>query len=333
MFVAAVAALACGCGNYGDFALPVMAGGRANWTVRWEVREQPVLARGAPGEWDSVDALNPAIVRSHGRHYNLYSGFDGKTWRTGLALSPDGVAWEKAGSVLSPDPSTWEGDYIAANGATLVREGEFFYWYQAGDPPRIGLARSPDARQWRKSPAPVIELGPRGSWDECGVADPYVLETGGKLYLFYLGQDRARRQRLGLAVSSDGVRWTKLRSNPIMELGEPGSFDEVGLGEPAVWAANGWYWMLYTGRDRYELRRIGLAVSRDGVAWGRLPKSSVLEGAQAWNAKVVCDPEVEPGPGGVRVWFGGGDAAQPAENLNGQIGLAVLRIEGATLAK
>ena len=96
-------------------------------------------------------------------------------------------------------------------------------------------------------------------------ADPYVIRIGQRYYMFYLGMDRARRQRLGVAVSDDGVSWSKLRRNPILELGEYGAFDENGLGEPAVWSAHGYYWMLYTGRDRGEMRRLGLARSRNGV--------------------------------------------------------------------
>ncbi len=51
----------------------------------------------------------------------------------------------------------------------------------------------------------------------------------------------------------------------------------------------------------------------------------MFAGAQAWNARVLCDPSVEPGGDAVRVWFGGGDVASPDENLHGAIGLAVLR--------
>jgi hypothetical protein len=53
----------------------------------------------------------------------------------------------------------------------------------------------------------------------------------------------------------------------------------------------------------------------------------VLSGGQEWDSKVVCDPTVAPGPDGLRVWFGGGNRAEPAENLNGQIGYAVLRLQ------
>ena len=323
--VAVFAGLLAGCVPYADFTLPPLIESPREAGLAWETLPSPVIVRGAPGEWDANDALNPVVVRRGPVYYNFYSGYDGRRWRTGLATSYDGVHWQKHGPVLEPDPRGWEGRYIAANGSALLVGREFFYWYQAGDPPRIGLATSPDGRQWVKRPAPVLGPGPRGAWDERGVADPYVVQFGSQFYLFYLGQDRARRQRLGVACSPDGIRWRKLRANPVLELGEPGAFDENGLGEPAVWASHGWYWMLYTGRDRREYRRLGLARSRDGLRWERVSTRSVFEGRRPWASRVVCDPWVEMRPDGLWVWFGGGDVAAPAENLNGQIGLAQVR--------
>ncbi|MBV6433510.1 MAG: hypothetical protein IANPNBLG_03688 [Bryobacteraceae bacterium] len=309
------------CGRYGDFHLPV-AGGPEKGSFVWEPRSGPVLERGASGEWDSADVLNPSVLNRAGTYYNFYSGFDGRVWHTGLATSVDGLGWTRKGRVLSPQG--WEGDYIAANGSALLAGDEILYWYQAGKPPRIALARSLDGLAWTKHPRAVLDAGPRGSWDERGVADPYVVLFGGVFYLFYLGQDRARRQRLGLARSNDGIVWTKLRANPLLELGGPGAFDENGLGEPAVWFSNGSYWMLYTGRDRNEYRRMGLARSRDGARWEKLA-SPVIAGGEAWNGKVVCDGTVEVTAQGVRVWFGGGDLPRPDERLNGQIGYGFLR--------
>lgn len=317
-----LAAGLAGCGRYAEFTLPPV-GGAPPQSFAWEVTPAPVLGRGPAGAWDAVDTLNPSVVRHAGRYWNFYSGFDGRTWHTGAADSDDGLAWRRRGKVFSPEG--WEGNYIAANGTTLVHGGEFLHWYQAGNPVRIALARSADGIAWRKHGTPVLETGPRGAWDERGVADPWVMEAGGRLVLYYLGVDRARRQRLGIAISDDGVTWTKFRGNPVLELGDRGAFDENGLGEPAVWAAHGGYWMLYTGRDRGEARRVGLASSPDGVHWRRDSRAPVLAGAEAWNAKVVCDPSVEVREDGLRVWFGGGDVPHPAENIQGQIGVATLR--------
>ena len=100
--------------------MPLQPGGPdVHW--RWEARAEPVLTRGGAGDWDSVDVLNPSVIRQGEAYYNLYSGFDGKAWHTGLAVSVDGIAWRKEGKLLSPDPETWEGDYIAANGSAIGR--------------------------------------------------------------------------------------------------------------------------------------------------------------------------------------------------------------------
>lgn len=316
--------LACGlsaCGHYSDFALPAMPGGDPKLTFAFEEWPAPVIARES-----FSDVLNPSVVRDGGKLSNYYSAFDGRTWHTALATSDDGIHWQRQQTVLSPDPRSWEGGYIAANGAAIVFGDRIWHWYEAGPKPdlRIGLQRS------RKV---VLDRGPYMSWDERAVADPYVIRIEPYFYMYYLGQDRADppRQRIGVARSTDGEHWDKLRANPILEPGKPGAFDEVGLGEPAVWSSHGFYWMLYTGRDAKGYRRLGLARSTDGVHWGK--QAAVYSGAQLWDAKVLCDPTVLVENGQIRVWFGGGDRTSPDENLNGQIGYAILRPVDATLAK
>lgn len=270
------------------------------------------MSPGGAGEWDAIDVLNPSVIRQGDAYYNLYSGYDGKAWHTGLAVSADGVAWHKEGEILRD----------AGNGSAIADDSGILYYYQAGDPVEIGLARSRNSHQWARNRVPVLTVGPYASWDERGVADPYVIRAGQNYYLFYLGMDRARRQRLGVAMSGDGVSWYKLRSNPILELGDYGAFDEKGLGEPAVWTARGYYWMLYTGRDHNEVRRLGLARSRDGVRWEKLP--TVIGGEQPWDSKVICDPAVIANGDRATVWFGGGDVARPDQNIHGHIGLGTL---------
>lgn len=308
---AKVAAILCSCifasscGRYADFTL--VTGEIKPVTWKWSAEARPVFWEPA-----AVDTLNPTVA--NGKLF--YSVFDGKSWHTALEDT----------RVLSPDSRSWEGDYIAANGTVIYRNGEYLQWYHAAGPsiPKIGFARSKDGKVWQKHPSPVLDQGPRGSWDERGVADPYVIEAGGQLWMFFLGQDRAHRQRLGVARSSDGITWTKLRTNPVIEKGSSSEFDELGLGEPAVWHSHGMWWMLYTGRDRKEVRRMGLAKSRDICNWEKVPES-VIEGDQSWNVKTVCDAHTEIQPDGrVKVWFGGGDVAHPAERVNGKIGIGWL---------
>ena len=302
--------LSTGCARYADFSLPAPESAGPRFPFTWTASPNPVLARG-----EAADVLNPSVVRFHDAYWNLYSEFDGRMWHTAAATSPDGLVWTKLGRVLSP----------GLNGSAVVVGDEILYWYQDGDPPQISLARSRDGRTWTRTPQPALPVGPRGSFDERATADPYVIRAADHFYVFYLGQDRARRQRLGIARSTDGIVWEKLRSNPVLELGEPGAFDENGLGEPAVWTSGGSWWMLYTGRNHGEQRRMGLARSSDGVHWQREP-NFVISGTEPWDSQVVCDSTVEQMPdGSIRVWFGGGDVPRPDQNLNGQIGVGTLR--------
>ena len=315
--LAPVALSLCGCHSYSDFELPSPASAGPKAWVSRPATGNPMIV---PGDtWDSSDTLNPSLVRFKGELWNLYSAFDGKTWRTGAAVEQNGV-WRKLGTILSPE--AWEGGYIAANGSALTVGDEIRYWYEAGEPLQITLARSRDGHAWTKHGSPVLGTGPRGSFDESAVADPYVIQGNGAYFMFYLGQDRARRQRLGVARSTDGTHWEKLRSNPILDLGTAGEFDETGLGEPAVWTSGGKWWMLYTGRDRSERRKLALAESSDGVHWSRSKNFAPIGGGEAWNSEVVCDPHVELlSNGTLRVWYGGGDQPKPAEGLHGAIGV------------
>jgi predicted GH43/DUF377 family glycosyl hydrolase len=304
-----------GCGGYDDFTLPRLAGER-NITLKVRLDPNPVIQRDGLS-----DVLNPSVVKLHS-FFNLYSEFDGRTWHTAMAESSDGRSWLKKGRVLSPDPGTWEGSYIAANGTVLVESDKWWYWYQSGKGvPGIGLARSDDGMHWRKEPKPVIEAGPRGSWDERGVADPYVLKLDGEYYIYYLGQNRARQQQIGLARSSDGMHWTKLLSNPVMEAPD----SENGIGEPAVWQWRGWYWMLYTARSKTEQRTLREARSRDGVHWEQVGEP--IRGSADWDREVVCDPSVVVTGDVTLLWFGGGDKPLPAEHLDGQIGMGTIEAQ------
>jgi predicted GH43/DUF377 family glycosyl hydrolase len=313
---AAIMLLATGCGRYASFSLPEVHGGDPSLVYRFLAQPEPVLTRG-----EFQDALNPSVVFSARGlapvPVNLYSVFDGHTWHTA-----ETVNGENSRVILSPDPKTWEGDYIAANGSAVFMQNGLliWYWYVGGpkDKPRIGLARQTGENVWRKEPAPVLDVGPVGSWDERAVADPYVIRIDPYFYMYFLGQDRAARQRIGVARSGDGVHWEKLRANPVVEMEE----DEAGIGEPAVWQSDGFYWMLYTVRDFAENRYLRLARSTDGVRWTKLAVR--YKGTQAWNSKVICDPTVVVDSGRILVWFGGGDVASPDENLHGQIGFATL---------
>ncbi|MGT2491535.1 glycoside hydrolase family 130 protein [Cupriavidus basilensis] len=241
LFVAANVASAHATPDSAPFSLAPATNLPSPVTIKMDVvGNKPVLQRGAcRGQWDSVDLLNPSVIRFKGKLYNYYSGYDGRTWHTGLATSIDGMTWEKyaANPILSPHSKDWDVSYISANGSAIAWKGKILYFYQGVDRrgrTQIGLATSEDGVSFSKRGKPVFTVGQQHTWESQAVGDPYVIEKDGYLYLYYLGQDDMATQRLGVARSADGITWRRSPANPILDVGAYDSFDENGLGEPSV---------------------------------------------------------------------------------------------------
>jgi predicted GH43/DUF377 family glycosyl hydrolase len=288
---------------------------------------EPSLRTSPENHWDSVDLLNPSVIYWRGQYWNYYSGFDGKTWRTGVAVSPDGSSWRKLDQnpVLSPAGGSWDSEYISANGAAIVFRDRVFYYYQGrnkGHVTEIGFATSADGVAFVRNTSPVLLPGPAGAWDETAVGDPYVIEHGRNLYLYFTGMNRAGVQRLGVAKSTDGITWAKHPGNPILDIGATGDFDSRGLGEPSLIQVGNSFVMLYTGRNDLEQRSLGIAQSLDGIDWRRQTPKGLPVPRAGWNSEVLCDPSMMLRNDGraIRVWYGGGNVRSPAEHLNGQVG-------------
>lgn len=289
--------------------------------------------------WESIDVLNPSVIMWKGNYYNYYSGWDGNVWRTGIAVSKDGINWSKKSDnpILDVRNDSWDSSYIAANGSAVVFQNKVYYFYQGVDADTktsaIGLAISNDAEEFKeRMNNPVLQPGEGIEWDCNGVADPYVINFNGKLYMYYLGQNEKGIQRLGVAASEDGVNWVKYANNPIMDVGVNGAFDENGLGEPSVVYHAPYFYMLYTGRSNVEQRNIGVAVSLDGVTWKKMNYQGIVDLSEnTWNNQVVCDTTLlENNEGGYYVWYGGGNVPSPDQNLNGKIGLFEISLDGVS---
>ena len=296
--------------------------------------EKPVLERGEEA-WETSDVLNPSVIKWNGKYYNYYSGCDGETWRTGLAVSEDGINWVENSNnpVLDLRKDEWDSSYIAANGSAVVFQNKVYYYYQGLDKDTntsaIGLAISEDGVNFDEKTRTYV-LGGGQDWESAGIGDPYVIEFDGKLYMYYLGQNELGIQSLGLASSTNGTDWIEYKNNPIMDVGAKGAFDEAGLGEPSVIYKAPYFYMVYTGRNANEQRNIGIAVSSDGVTWKKHNYEGIVDlFGNTWNNQVICDTTLmEDDDGSILVWYGGGNVPSPDENLNGNIGLCRMKFDG-----
>lgn len=151
--------------------------------------------------------------------------------------------------------------------------------YHSKDGPRgIGLATSVDGLNWirRNGGQPVFSVGPKGAFDSAQILSP-VVRFDGRIYLmWYTGIDGSvnpkglELERIGLATSKDGIHWTRVNGGkPVLELGPPGSYDDVQVAYPSVIRDGANYRMWYSAyADKYN-HTIAVARSRDGIHWER----------------------------------------------------------------
>lgn len=138
-----------------------------------------------------------------------------------LAVSQDGVEWERRGAVMVRDPDR---DYenVAAAGPVVMQEadGSFRMWYSAigtrWGAYSIAYAESADGITWTRGHGygDNLQLGPIGTdWERQMVEYPSVIHEDDRLRLFYCGNGYGS-SGIGTALSSP------LRATPTSRCGE-----------------------------------------------------------------------------------------------------------------
>lgn len=162
-----------------------------------------------------------------------------------------------------------------------------------------GLAMSQDGRHWARiegehHSGALLDVGSDGEWDSLFIASPQVVFHGsGDLRMYYHSFDGEKGHfAVGIARSRDGMKWLKL--GKILGGGSIGSFDEYGAMNARVVRnrEDGKYVMVYEGVAADGRRRIGMAVSPDGLKdWKRLQESAVLvESEDGWDSEGTGSP-------------------------------------------
>jgi len=151
----------------------------------------------------------------------------------------------------------------------------------------------------------VLDLGPSGSWDDLSVWACDVIFDGTTYKMWYSGGRNNQFIRIGFATSSDGITWTRYVNNPVLDVGPPGSWDDLQVGDPSVVFDGSVYRMWYHGNDGGNVR-IGLATSTDGVTWTKHVGNPVLS-ASGWEGWWVLEPEVLFDGSTYQMWYTGYD--------------------------
>ena len=249
-------------------------------TVWEKYPDNPVLDIGPEGAWDSKKVFQGHVLYGGTEYTMWYSGSDGRHKRIGYATSPDGIVWTKYGGnpVLDVGPAeAWDEGFVR-DSAVLFAGTEYEMWYSGGGGPRmsIGYATSPDGIVWTKHEGnPVLDVGPSGAWDDLILYTSSVLFDGAGYRMWYGGND-GFNARIGYATSPDGIVWTKYGGNPVLDVGDLGTWDEWDMGGPCVLFDGVGFAMWYAGSDGFR-GRIGYATSPDGIDWTKYAGNPVLD--------------------------------------------------------
>jgi predicted GH43/DUF377 family glycosyl hydrolase len=183
----------------------------------------PVLTRGAGGEWDDHSLLRMAVIHDASGFRMWYEGLgqtSDSSW-VGYATSPDGSVWTKHpdNPIMAPgSPGTFDAGGVGPQ-AVIVRDGLYQMWYAAMpnsatgiSDVSVGYAESDDGLSWIRRSEPVLE--PTSGWESGRLGHPSVRFDGARYQMWYTGASSV--PSIGYAVSSDGIEWTRYFLNPVI---------------------------------------------------------------------------------------------------------------------
>jgi len=133
---------------------------------------------------------------------------------------------------------------------------------------------------------PILKPGP-AAWDALGVLHCSIVHDDQGYKLFYTGETTPGYafRSIGVALSDDGIQWSKYADNPLIAPSrdiKSDEFDNVHCHTPTVlYRPDGKprYQMWYAGYQNDSGNRIGYADSDDGLHWVRHPKPGLGYGS------------------------------------------------------
>lgn len=281
---------------------------------------QHALTRYAGNPVMSGNVFSPDVMYdSLSKQFTMWYVSNG--WTISYATSKDGKHWHKpAGNPILP-----------INGVHTPRvihdaDGWKMYYSMFNHDPdipgtgAIGLATSEDGTQWTMSDEPIITATP-GEWDEDAVSHCAVSYDGKTYYMWYSGSSSGV-SKVGLATSSDGIRWTKFENNPVFIPSDDG-WDGANCGQSVVTYRNGKFHMFFLGANRLECCSwsIGYATSPDGINWTRAQSNPVLTSTgSGWESQSMGTAGLVIMNDTLHVWY----SAESERTGKWAIGLATM---------
>jgi predicted GH43/DUF377 family glycosyl hydrolase len=263
-----------------------------NWrqTQLWvDFINNPVFSNSG-NYWDYYDVRGPKIIVDNNQFKMWYSGMaNGGVSHIGYATSMDGINWVRVTSnpVLAPGSyGLW--DETSVSPGAVIKENTGYKMYYTGYSSQsgnwhIGLATSVDGVSWTKHPSPVI-WGTTG-WERQVIASS-ILKIDGVYHLYFVGRNYPS-YKIGLALSTDGINWTKYSGNPILE--PDMLWEGSGIYSPGVVLDGQTYKMVYMNYVGSSGTAFGLATSIDGKNWTKQASNPIFTRELSTNGWASMD--------------------------------------------
>ena len=199
------------------------------------------------------------------------------------------AAWSEDGVHFTPHPKNPifrpHGDWTngrAIDADVIEFKGKMFLYSATRDPKgqiqkvtvataQPGTDLGPD--QWTQAADRSI-LYPQLDWETKCIEAPTAIEKDGKLYMFYAGGYNNNPQQIGVAVSENGIDYTRLWDVPFIPFGPEGQWNHSETGHPGVFQdENGQTWLFFQGNNTHGK---DWYLSRVKIDWKRDEKSGLL---------------------------------------------------------
>jgi fibronectin type 3 domain-containing protein/predicted GH43/DUF377 family glycosyl hydrolase len=272
----------------------------------------PLIQTGPPGSWDSAHIVVDSVIIVNNVYHLFYWGSsEGTTaWNEGHATSPDGIHWVK--DVRNPIMANALGFYL------VYEDNLFKAWYtDTSGWYTIRYATSVDGSNWQIGwPYPVLQTTP-GSWDSNGLRAGPILHNASGYSMWYCGTPDDVTWSTGLAVSQDGINWTKYPGNPVISNDPNVQWRSQRILPMSILKTSEELIMWFLGSDLIT-QRIGVAISIDGKAWtaSNLPVFDIGPFG-SWDSLSLSYSAILPIDNSLWMWYSGTNAT-----FHYQIGLA-----------
>ena len=286
----------------------------------------PVFEYGKSGEWDQAKIAHTVLFED-GQYHMWYKGWsdDVKGFiGVGYAFSPDGIRWQKheANPVeFEFETDDWAWRFYSFD--IIKKDSMYLMWYtgfnKKDSTGYIGFAWSDNGLNWTKHPEPVMKPGKDAEWDAATIIGVKVFFDGIRYHMWYnaYGIIYPSPYRIGYATSYDGFHWEKHPANPVLEVGEPGTWDDNSVDIYSVNFNGSYYEMWYDGYNLINTE-VGYARSIDGINWIKSPRNPVLKTGDlgTWDTWIARIPVVVSHDSIYKMWYYGHN------NARGNIGYA-----------